>query len=427
MSVAPMHAFRAPTAGTGKSYLIDLIGAIATGRICPAVTMSDRPEEAEKRLGGMLLAGCALISIDNVNGELGGDLLCQAIERPLVQVRRLGASDMIEIDNRCCILANGNNLRISGDATRRTLLASLDANMERPELRTFDFDPVEQVLADRGRYVTACLTIVRAYLLAGSPNRLDPLASFGDWSNRVRSALVWLGCADPCASIEAARHDDPELGDLRDLLGAWEADLSVGERYTTRSIIDAAEGKILDPEFGHATADYRFPELRDVLLRVAGSRGGIDPKRFGEWLVRYNGRIVGNLHLIRDTMTSHRGVSALIQARHVAGSRNSFHSSKFQSAVETAISPFFRPRQQEAGPGGTSSACSWGFAYDTEGERNAKFSRVTEMVPPVPPVPPAMPFVNLSYPGVPTAPLQRVTENRVIEGTGRRTQGPPRR
>ena len=58
------------------------------------------------------------------------------------------------------------------------------------------------VLADRGKYIAACLTICRAYIAAGRPDKLPKLASFGDWSDTVRSALVWLGEADPVKSMD---------------------------------------------------------------------------------------------------------------------------------------------------------------------------------------------------------------------------------
>jgi len=308
LSVAPMHAFRAPTAGTGKSYFVDLCCAIATGRICPAITLPPREDEAEKRLVGLLLAGYPVISIDNVNGELGGDLLCQAIERSVVRVRGLGKSEIIEIDNQTTIYANGNNLRIAGDATRRTLLGNLDAGVERPELRTFDFDPVELVLDDRGTYIAACLTIVRAYRAAGSPDQQPPLASFEDWSRLVRSALCWLGCDDPCQSMEAARRDDPVLEELREMLGAWEQCLEIGTRYTTKDLADAAEAKRFDPDHGHAMADHMHPELREAVLRIAGDRGGINTRKLGNWIARYEGRIVGGLRLTRDMMQAHGSV-----------------------------------------------------------------------------------------------------------------------
>ena len=37
MGVAPLHAFRAPAAGSGKSYLVDIASAIETGRLCPSL------------------------------------------------------------------------------------------------------------------------------------------------------------------------------------------------------------------------------------------------------------------------------------------------------------------------------------------------------------------------------------------------------
>jgi putative DNA primase/helicase len=86
-----------------------------------------RRKETEKRLVGLLLAGFPIASLDNVNGELGGDLLCQAIERPLIRIRPLGRSDIVEIESRATLFATGNALRGRGDMTRRTLVCDLDA------------------------------------------------------------------------------------------------------------------------------------------------------------------------------------------------------------------------------------------------------------------------------------------------------------
>jgi putative DNA primase/helicase len=204
VSVAPLHAIRASTAGTGKSYLADTASAIATGRPCPVVAISPKPEETEARLIGLMLAAFPLISLDNVNGELGGDLLCQAVERPTVRVRRLGASDIFEIESRATFFATGNGLRVRGDMTRRTVICNLDAGVERPEQRQFTHSPVDDVIADRGKYVAAALTVVRAYIVAGKPGKLPQLASFEEWSDLVRSALVWLGLPDPVETTEDA-------------------------------------------------------------------------------------------------------------------------------------------------------------------------------------------------------------------------------
>ena len=131
---APLHASRSPEAGSGKSYLVDLAAAVATGMACPVMAAGRDEAETEKRLGAALLAGQALISIDNVNGELGGDALCQAVERPVVQIRILGRSERVSIETRSTtILATGNNLTLSGDLTRRAITSTLDPRMEQPE------------------------------------------------------------------------------------------------------------------------------------------------------------------------------------------------------------------------------------------------------------------------------------------------------
>ncbi len=287
LPVAPLHAIRASTAGTGKSYLVDLASACSTARPCPVLAAGDKEDETEKRLIGVLIAAFPIVSVDNCNGELGGDVLCQAIERPLVRVRALGNSDIMEIESRATFFATGNGLRVRGDMTRRTIICSLDANVERPELRSFQQDPLQRVLDDRGSFVTAALTIVRAYLAAGSPARLPPIASFPTWSDTVRSALVWLGCADPVATMEAAREDDPELSELKQVIGAWHSHYG-DSRQTARNIAEQAMEARQD-EFGELRP--AMPELRDILVQIAGDRNGINTRKLGQWLLRREGRI----------------------------------------------------------------------------------------------------------------------------------------
>jgi putative DNA primase/helicase len=297
MSVSPLHAFRATTAGTGKSFLADVASAISAGRPCPVVAAGHTEEETEKRLVGLLLGGYPLLSLDNVNGELGGDLLCQAAERPLIRVRELGKSTIIEIENRATMFANGNNLRVRGDMTRRTLLANLDAQMERPELREFAFDPFESVLQDRGRYVGAAITVVRSYLMSGEVQEVAPIASFEDWSRTVRAALLWLGRADPCASMEEARDDDPVLIDLRDVLVHAAPAIGTGSKFVVRELAEISNRRNVD-EYGNAT-DLAHPDLRDALMRVSGLKNEVNTRSLGRWLSTNEGRIAEGLRFRR--------------------------------------------------------------------------------------------------------------------------------
>jgi hypothetical protein len=293
--VTPMHAARAPTAGTGKSFLFDVSAAIAIGQPCPVMAAGRTEEETEKRLGAALLAGQPIISLDNVNGELGGDALCQIIERPVVEIRILGKSERVRIEARCTVFGTGNNLRLVGDMTRRVVLSTLDARQERPELRQFTRDPVAEVLADRGRYIAAALTVIRAYIVAGRPGVVSRLPSFEGWSDTVRSALIWLGRPDPVETMETARKDDPNLQAMEAVFAALKEAMGIGERkaISAAQIIQRA-GEIALELNGYP---LRHPGLKEALLAVAGQRDSIDARELGKWLSRHKGRIAMGVRL----------------------------------------------------------------------------------------------------------------------------------
>lgn len=211
LPTAPLHGFNAPTAGTGKSMLVDIASLIATSRPAPVIAQGKTEEEMEKRLGATLIAGDVLIAIDNCEEPLGGELLCQAMTQTSLKVRILGTSLNAEVPSNATMFATGNNLTFVGDMTRRAIRATLDAGVERPELRAFDRDPLAMVAERRGDYVSAGLTVLRAFHIAGRPSQTVPLGSFTTWSGWVRDALIWLGEADPCETMEGMRGADPKL------------------------------------------------------------------------------------------------------------------------------------------------------------------------------------------------------------------------
>lgn len=290
LPVVPLHATTAPVPGSGKSYIIDLASAINSGERAPVLTAGRNEEETEKRLVAAMLSGQTIISIDNVNGTLGGDFLCQMIERPTVGVRPLGQSTYVKVESRSCCFATGNNIQLLGDMTRRVLLCSLDPDMERPELRQFQANPFHAVLANRGRYVAAALTATRAYVAAGYPDQAPPLASFEEWSRLVRSALIWMGREDPCVTMAKARAEDPITSSLTALFTSWHAAVG-GSPKTTAAIKE--ESAVNDTYGG-----LLHPNLREALVEAADDgRGGINSKKLGHFLKRYEGRIVAGLKL----------------------------------------------------------------------------------------------------------------------------------
>jgi hypothetical protein len=301
MAVAPMHVITKPEAGTGGSYLQDIASCIAVGDRCAVLSVADDPSETEKRLIGATLAQQPIIALDNVGELLMGDFLCQATERPLLQVRPLGTSNLVRIPNTFTTFANGNNLTIGADVVRRTVQCALDANMETPETREFSADPVAMVLADRGKYVAACLIIARAYILAGRPGRLPPRASYTGWSDTVRSALVWLNWPDPVDTVANIRVEDPVRQARAAVFSAWAKELHLGIGYHTAELI-----KLSDE---YAWGQRTRPALWDALFAIAAPRSGhqtIDARLLGLWLRDNQGTIANGHKLTVDRSDASR-------------------------------------------------------------------------------------------------------------------------
>ena len=288
LKTVPMFTVTAPAAGTGKSLLVDIAAILATGRKAAVVTPTQDEAELEKRIGAAALAGDQIISIDNVTHILRSDQLCQLLTQEEVQVRVLGASKNVRIPSTALICATGNNLSIHGDLNRRAVRIRLDAKCERPDERRFDRDATGLALRKRAELVAAALTIVRAYLSAGAPSQASPMGSFEDWSDTVRSALIWLGMGDCRGDVDAMRAEDPEKAELAEIIDA----LPTG-RFTVR-------------EIAHNVAES--PELREVFAGFVGRNCVFATKSFGRYLARFRGTIIGGRSVELVTKDIHGAV-----------------------------------------------------------------------------------------------------------------------
>jgi putative DNA primase/helicase len=298
MTVAPLHGISAPAPGTGKSYLVELAYGIATGQAPPSMPAGRTEEETEKRLAAAIVSGRSIISIDNLNGELGGDLFCQLVERPVVSIRILGETRLVDVECSATVFANGNQLTPAADIVRRTLMCSMDADMQNPELRVFASNPLKEIIANRARYIWAALTVVRAFLVAGSPLAPPPLASYDEWSALVRAPLMWLGCDDPVLTQETARKNDPQMLSFAAIMGELVELLTPGVSMTVGEIRAAADEQVFKAGVGYSPAR---PRLRQVLVELAGTRGEIDMYKLSRKILpRFNGRVMDGKKLVGE-------------------------------------------------------------------------------------------------------------------------------
>jgi putative DNA primase/helicase len=306
LETPPLHAYASPHSGAGKSLIVNISSMIASGRKCAVMGATRIGEELEKKINSALLAGRALISLDNFNGVLSSGLLCQALTEPVVMVRPLGRSTEVPIASRFVFAATGNNLQITDDLDRRVLLAKLDAKMGRPFERQFKQRPLEMIAQDRARYIAAALTIPLAYIAAGYPGLPPELNSFTRWSKLVRGPLMWLGEADPVLTLLAAIESDPKvqasaamLVALRDAFG-----MGPGAKCTKQEIIDAIDPREIGGFQSILGAPIERPAkqkaLREALMGLEVEEGNDLSTKLTYWLRANNDRSISGLRLCSE-------------------------------------------------------------------------------------------------------------------------------
>lgn len=243
---APMFVIDAPTRGSGKSKLANIVGVIATGNPPATMSLVDDVDEVRKRILALLLQGTSVVNIDNVDLPIGGAALCSVLTEPTYSDRILGASEIVRVPTTSTWITTGNNVVINGDMTRRVLVCRLDPKCERPEDRHFDFDPVAVAEQNRPALVVDILTILRAHAVAGRPQcGIRPFGSFERWSEIIRAPIVWVGLPDPIAGRQAVVEQDGGAGAVAELLRAWHA--AFGNRpMTTRQVLAGASLELID-------------------------------------------------------------------------------------------------------------------------------------------------------------------------------------
>jgi hypothetical protein len=294
---APLFLVRATVAGTGKQLLANVVASIATGSSEPPSFAAPR-EDAEwtKTIASHVRDAARFVLIDEAR-DLRSPALASLVTRERMAERLLGTNQLVR-GQLPVLCAAGNNTTISDDMGRRIIPIRLDAGVERPEHR--GGFKIPRLLAwcqqHRPRLVVAALTVLRAFLAAGSPGGgLTPLGSFEEWSALVRSALVWLDAPDPASRQEALREEaDVGADDTLALLRAWHTTLGEAS-YSARELVDRAQGP---------------SEFRELLLALdPKDRESLNSRRLGYSLRRLKGRPIGGLKLVSEGRTGNeRGV-----------------------------------------------------------------------------------------------------------------------
>lgn len=295
----PLAAIDATTRGTGKGKLCDATANLVTGRDASKTPQPKDDDEMRKRITSLVIEGEAIAVIDNITRPVGDASLDAAVTATVWKDRALGKNETLSAPNRIVWIVTGNNLQFVGDTARRALHVRLESPLENPEDRD-DFrhpDLLAWVRSERPRLVSAALTILRAYFVAGCPEQgVRQWGSFEAWARLIANALVWAGFPDPQSTrIELQETGDVERSALAGLLSGW-----------ARLTADAPAGVTAKDAIATLYPPQRrsdepqppdgFDELRDAIEALCAPAPGKPPRAqgLGYKLRQYRRRVIGN-------------------------------------------------------------------------------------------------------------------------------------
>ena len=105
----PLYLVDAPTRGTGKGLLVEVVAGISLGRPADVMALSRDEDELDKRITATLLQGFPMVLLDNVVA-LKSTSLSAVLTTTSWRGRRLGKSEMVEAPNTATWIATGNNV-----------------------------------------------------------------------------------------------------------------------------------------------------------------------------------------------------------------------------------------------------------------------------------------------------------------------------
>ena len=209
--------------------------------------------------------------------------------------RILGKSGNISVPSNATFLATGNNLRFIGDISTRAILCHLDPKCERPEERKFDVNLRKYIPMHRAELVQAALIILRAYEVAKRPpQKIKQFGRFEEWSDLVRSAIIWIEMEDPCASRKEIESADPVRQQLGNLLSAW-YEVIGDDSLQIKNVVSRAKSLIENKQAEKEQAE-KAEILLESLKEISGHKE-ISPRSLGDKLTKFKNRIENGYRL----------------------------------------------------------------------------------------------------------------------------------
>lgn len=227
-SVVPIFVFTASLERTGKGKVIEsIVGRACLGRSVPVMQLGSREEEREKRITSLIVEGTTVVHLDNLATDdvLDSPALASLATARTWKGRLLGSTRTPRLPNHLVVLMSGNNVRATGEITKRTVPIILQPHDDHPEDRAdFEHPQIEAYAAGRQRELLAeVLGMVEAWKASGRPMSTQRMGGFEGWTGPVGGILESAGVTGWMGNYRNwVRRGDEFAADAEVLIESWE-------------------------------------------------------------------------------------------------------------------------------------------------------------------------------------------------------------
>ena len=190
-----------PAPGTGASLMMEtaalLVGGVRPHRLTARGGREISSDvELEKSLVSAGLSGNPFVFLDNATGKLDSPVWNTYITSEVWGARRLGVNENVSVDRTTIVdMVTGNNVLTTDESERRIVPLYLDAAIEDPSARSFEFDPKSKVVSNRRYYLEAVVALVQHWLSEGRPAgpQVRMWGGFEEWREITSGVLHAAG------------------------------------------------------------------------------------------------------------------------------------------------------------------------------------------------------------------------------------------
>ena len=291
----PIHLFEAPTEGSGKGLMVNLVALLATGSPAAGGSLPENEDEVRKKIGSERCTGRPLLVLDNADNKKRVDssaLASATTMWPVWTDRLLGHIKMFSAPNEAVWILTANNPRLSRELARRCVSVRIDPRVDRPWLReqtAFRYpDLLDWACTERPRLIHAALVLIQSWIAKGRPPGKTRLGTFERWSETLGGILAAVGIDGFLGNLDALYETADAEGTMwREFIAAW-WEAHQDSRVRVSELVElCASGEFMSPVLGDGSERSQSTRLGKALQNARD-------RVFARWRVESAGRDRGS-------------------------------------------------------------------------------------------------------------------------------------